>query len=292
MSASSNLPPEQNLVVIGVGLIGGSVAAAVRQRFPDCRITGIGRNEKRLNLAIRHGLLDCAATSICEKSIPAGSLVVICLPVDQIAACVWEVHAAADKSTVITDAGSVKSLIFEQLLANDVSVPNYVGAHPIAGGEQTGFEHAQANLFEGRVCVVTPENADVTSAERVAEFWQTIGSTVVQLSAAEHDRILALTSHLPHVLAAVTASVVPIELLQFTGSGFRDTTRIAAGAADLWTTILLANQQNALAAIEKAHDCLTSFATAIRNGDAESLNRYLKDASDLRHQLNASPESK
>lgn len=229
---------EQSIVIIGVGLIGGSIAAAVRKRFPECKVTGIGRNPERLQHASQRGLLTNYSDQISSAFIPEGSLGIVCLPVDQIAEAVGRLVEAGCE--LVTDAGSVKASIYAGL--GNVSHERFVGSHPIAGGEQTGFESADADLFFNRLCVVTPMQSPVLKTERVAAFWKSIGMTVQQMSADEHDRILALTSHLPHITAAVTSGCVSEELLPFTGSGFRDTTRIAAGSAGLWTSILLGNR--------------------------------------------------
>ena len=167
MSNDSALPEEDQITIVGVGLIGGSIAAALRHRFPNTTITGIGREEDRLKQAIRRGLLDRIHTSISPTSIAPGSLVVICLPVDQIANAVRQIAGLNDSSIAITDAGSVKSLIYETLKRTGGKVVTYIGAHPIAGGEKTGFEHAQPDLFVGRKCIITPEEACQNTLVRV-----------------------------------------------------------------------------------------------------------------------------
>ncbi|HQX53664.1 MAG TPA: prephenate dehydrogenase/arogenate dehydrogenase family protein, partial [Planctomycetaceae bacterium] len=228
---------ERSIVIVGVGLIGGSIAAAVRQRFPECCVIGIGRNSKRLKSAVERGLLTEWSSQITSAVLPAGSLGIVCLPVDQIAKAVDQLAEA--NCELITDAGSVKSSICSSL--GDRSVGRFIGSHPIAGGEHTGFEHADANMFLNRLCVVTPSKAMAGATERIAAFWKSIGMTVQQMSPEEHDRILALTSHLPHIMASVLSGCVAENLLPFTGTGFRDTTRIAAGSSSLWTAILLGN---------------------------------------------------
>ena len=285
MNNANTSSGEKHVTIVGVGLIGGSVAAALRHRFPSTTVTGIGRKEDRLKQAIQQGLLHSSHTSISQQSIAPGSLVVICLPVDQIADAIRQIAVLNDSSIAVTDVGSVKSLIYETLNGSGGSVVQYVGAHPIAGGEKTGFEHAQANLFAGRKCIITPEVACHDVLARVERFWQSIGCDVSQMSATEHDQILSLTSHLPHVLAAVSASAVGQSLLPYTGSGFRDTTRIAEGSADLWTTILLGNRENTIRAIRLARELLDQFSEAIATNNCDSLHRCLARAADIRRRL-------
>ena len=272
---------EQSIVIVGVGLIGGSIAAAVRKRFPECRVIGIGRNRERLEAAIERGLLTDCADQISTASIPEGSLGIVCLPVDQIAAAVLQLIDAGCE--LITDAGSVKASIYSALGNN--SGRTFIGSHPIAGGERTGFEYADADLFVNRVCVVTPMHANAIKTARVVSFWKSIGSTVQEMSPDEHDRLLAMTSHLPHILAAVMSGCVAPEQLPFTGTGFRDTTRIAAGSASLWTSILLGNAKHCVASIDTAEQLLREFRNAIEAGDASLLNSLLDESAERRKLL-------
>ena len=272
---------ERSIVIVGVGLIGGSIAAAVRQRFPECCVIGIGRNSKRLKSAVERGLLTEWSSQITSAVLPAGSLGIVCLPVDQIAKAVDQLAEA--NCELITDAGSVKSSICSSL--GDRSVGRFIGSHPIAGGEHTGFEHADANMFLNRLCVVTPSKAMAGATERIAAFWKSIGMTVQQMSPEEHDRILALTSHLPHIMASVLSGCVAENLLPFTGTGFRDTTRIAAGSSSLWTAILLGNAAYCAESIDTAEGLLRKFRESIVANDAESLTALLEESAERRRKL-------
>ncbi len=272
---------ERSIVIVGVGLIGGSIAAAVRRRFPECRVVGIGRNPERLQNAVERGLLTEWSIKISSTVIPPNSLGIVCLPVDQIAAAVDQLSDA--NCELITDAGSVKSSIYAGL--SDNSSQRFVGSHPIAGGEHTGFEHADANLFLNRLCVVTPTAATAGATERVVSFWKSIGMRVQQMSADEHDRILSLTSHLPHVMASVMSGCVAENLLPFTGTGFRDTTRIAAGSSSLWTAILLGNAAYCAESIAAAESLLRKFRESIVANDAESLTALLEASAERRRKL-------
>ena len=281
MQTGSHNFTEQSIVIVGVGLIGGSIAAAVRKRFPECKVIGIGRNRERLKLATERGLLTDWSDQISSGTIPDGSLGIVCLPVDQIAEAVRQL-ADAD-CELVTDAGSVKACVYDAL--DDVSRGRFIGSHPIAGSENTGFENSDADLFVDRMCVVTPVKATKVNTERIVAFWKSIGSTVQQMAPDEHDRVLALTSHLPHIVAAVMSGCVAAELSPFTGTGFRDTTRIAAGSASLWTSILLGNASHCVESIDAAERLLQKFREAIKTGDGPTLESLLETAAQRRRTL-------
>jgi len=270
---------EKCVVVAGVGLIGGSIAAAVRTDSPECSVIGVGRSAERLQAAQDAGLITGWTSEISAATIPRGSLGVVCLPVNRVAETALALLRAG--CGAVTDVGSTKAAICRQLAGETL----FVGAHPIAGSEQAGFEHADEALFRGRVCVVCPGAADSDVVFRVEQFWRALGLTLRRLSADEHDQILALTSHLPHVLAAVAAGVVTDEQLEFTGTGFRDTTRIAAGSAEVWTSILMANAGACVEAIVQAEQLLGRFRLALEHGDAELLSVLWSVSAERRRKL-------
>ena len=279
---------EDSVIIVGVGLIGGSIAAAIRQRHPGCRVTGVGRSEQRLAAAQEAGLLNDWATAVTASMLQGRSVVVVCLPVNMIAAQVRAIAPLASTDVLITDAGSVKAAICDRVMLDPKSAPLFVGAHPIAGGETGGFENAEADLFDGRVCVVTPPDhgeLDGRKIHRTEEFWSGIGCGVTRMTPREHDRILALTSHLPHVMAAVTTSVVGTENLPLTGSGFRDATRIAAGSPALWKEILAGNREQVIAAVQSAEQMLADFRTALTEHNDPRIEELLSDAAVCRTSL-------
>lgn len=283
--AQSESEFEQRIIVVGVGLIGGSVAAAVRQRFAGAEVVGIGRSEERLAAALDAGLLTSFAIGLTAEMLASRCTVVICLPVDMIADQVKQVAALAGADVLITDAGSVKGSISTDVAGNDAANSLFVGAHPIAGGEQGGFENSDPNLFDEKVCIVVP-NGNESLTDRACRFWQSIGCRVSRMSAAEHDRKLAVSSHLPHLMAAVTATVTGAANLPLTGSGFRDTTRIAAGDPALWRSILAANRSEVVAAIGEAQLVLDQYRSLLTEQDDESIEQLLADAARCRNLLN------
>lgn len=281
MSEDSGEFQEHSIVIVGVGLIGGSIAASVRRRFPRVNVIGVGRNSDRLKAARDAGLLTSYTTHVTAESIPSGSLGIVCLPVDQIPAAAMSLLESG--CNLVTDAGSVKSSVCDALAEHAGS--GFIGSHPIAGSEHSGFEHADPDLFVNRLCVVTPVKNSTEQIDRVTRFWRAIGSAVKTMSPPEHDRILALTSHLPHIMASATASCVPAELLPFAGTGYRDTTRIAAGSASLWASILIDNAPHCVAAIKSAEAQLAAFRAALESRDPNQVEQLWSAAADVRKRL-------
>jgi len=270
---------ERTLVILGVGLIGGSVAAAARKAMPGLRIVGIGRNPQRLQQATDQGLLDAWHLQAASGLWSHDSFGLVCLPVDQIAPAARQLLQAG--CGVVTDAGSVKEPICRLLQ----QTAGFIGSHPIAGSENSGFEHASADLFLQRICVVCGDQQQPAATARTAEFWRRLGMTVHFMNPAEHDRILARTSHLPHVLASVAAACVSDSELVFTGTGFRDTTRIAAGSAEIWSSILLQNRAGCLNAIAAASGVLEDFRRAVEQSDKQQLMKIWEAAAARRRLL-------
>lgn len=275
----------ETVAIVGVGLIGGSIAAALRERRFGGRILGVGRSAARLKQAQAAGLIDAGRTDPAAAAEEA-DLIVVCTPVDCIAEHVRTAAARCPPGTLITDAGSVKQSICRAL---DGVLPRgvtFIGSHPLAGSEKQGFEHARADLFENRVCVVTPDEA--TPADQLARltaFWRALGLHVLELSAEEHDRALARTSHLPHVAAAALVSQLPDDERVLTATGFRDTTRIAAGNPDLWTAILLNNVEPLREALDRYAERLADFRSALAGHDSAALKNLLAQAKRVRDSL-------
>ncbi len=272
-------PTEECVVIAGVGLIGGSAALAIRQVAPQARIIGIGRNAERMQRAVDTGLLDQWYGRVDASEIPAGSLGLVCLPVDRVAECSRQLLQAG--CDVVTDAGSVKAAICSALS----DLPGFVGAHPIAGSEQSGFEYADGGLFAGRICVICREDVEHPAVQRTLRFWHLLRMDCHIMPAVRHDHVLARTSHLPHILASVAAGCVTDEELMFAGSGFRDTTRIAAGGDALWSSILLENSSACISAVDAAMQRLSEYRSALVGHEEETLRSLWADAANRRRRL-------
>jgi prephenate dehydrogenase len=269
----------QVLAIVGVGLLGGSVALAAKARGIADRVIGIGRNPDRLQAAVDAGVIDEFLTKLPECDAP-WTTVVIGTPVDRIAEDVRRIAAVSRPGTLITDVGSVKGSICEAV--SNAGLPdgvNFVGAHPLAGSHKTGFEAARADLFDGKVTVVTMDSAAEDAANSaVRSFWEQLGSRVIEMSPAEHDAALATTSHLPHVAAAALADILPDRFRDLAASGFRDTTRIAAGDPDLWVAILLENADAVSNSLATFSESFGKFQAAIRKRDPDELKKLLQVA--------------
>lgn len=267
----------ETLAIVGVGLIGGSIAAAVKQRGCVHKVIGVGRQPARLEGARQRGWLDAVTDDLAGAAREA-DLLVFCTPVSQIVEGVRTAAAACRPGTLLTDVGSVKGTICREL--EQQPLPDgieFVGSHPLAGSEKQGFEFADSELFRGRVCVVTPTaRTSPAASARAARFWRALESRVVEMSPQAHDHALAETSHFPHLAAAVLATTLCPEHRQFAASGFRDTTRIASGDPDLWANILLQNTPEVLASLDKYASNLQNFRQALADGDATRLRRLLE----------------
>jgi prephenate dehydrogenase len=275
----------EQITIVGVGLIGGSVALAAKARGFTGRVVGVGRDETNLRIASELGLIDSYTTDLTD-AVRAASLVVFCTPVDQIAGQAVAVAAACRPGTILTDTGSTKGMIVRRLDRELPAGVHFVGSHPLAGSEKTGPRHARADLFENRVTVVTPTVAtDAAACEAVKALWTALGCRVVTLTPEDHDDALALTSHLPHAAAAALARVTPPDLLELTAGGFRDTTRIAAGDPNLWGAIFQSNRDAVLGALVQFSARLAEFRRLLESDDAAALVRWLSEAKQVRDAL-------
>jgi len=263
------------LTIVGVGLIGGSLGLAARRRGLAARILGVGRNAESLETARKLGAIDEACLDL-SAAVRRAEIAVFCTPVTLIAEQVLAAAPVCARGTLLTDAGSTKSAIVRALDGRLPPGVAFVGSHPLAGSEKRGPEHADADLFEGRVTVVTPApHSDAAAVERTVAFWQALGSRVVRMRPEEHDQALALTSHLPHLVASVLAGILPPERRELAATGFRDTTRIAAGDPSLWTGIFLQNRAALMEALGKLQDRAMEFKMALMKGDAAAIDALL-----------------
>jgi prephenate dehydrogenase len=263
------------VAIVGVGLIGGSIGLALRQRGLAERVIGIGRRQTSLRTARRAGAVSNTTVDL-GKGVAEAELVVVCSPVGRITEHVCQVAQFCPEGTLITDAGSTKQVIVEAL---DGKLPRgcrFLGGHPLAGSEKSGASNAAANLFEGRLAILTPtKNTRAEDFDLLGDFWSSLGSVVVQMTPEEHDRVLALSSHLPHAVAVALAATLPEACFRFAGPGLLDTTRIASGDPELWTQIFGQNRANLLAALDAFLAQLGKLRNSVHQGDAEPLKRLL-----------------
>ncbi|WP_437204762.1 prephenate dehydrogenase [Planctomicrobium sp. SH664] len=273
----------QRLAIVGVGLIGGSLASAAKTRQLAREVIGIGRSSERLQAASRMGIIDRGV--IDPADLDDVDLVVVCTPPDRIATDVLRVLQSGSTKTIVTDAGSVKEAIVAAV-SSTTEGHRYLGSHPLAGSHLGGFEHSDPNLYQGRLCVITPtESTDPRQLQFVRSFWEAVGMQVRELSPSAHDRMLALTSHLPHLAAAAVATQVDPSCFPFAATGFRDTTRIAAGDPDLWTAIFSMNAEHLAELTADLISTLEEFRQGLLSGDSAKLQQLLSTAQKQRLQL-------
>ena len=276
MPASTPLTPRSlidHVVIVGVGLIGGSIARALKARGLAGKITGLGRNRERLLAAQEAGLLDAVATSASE--LEPFTLAIVCTPVDRIPADVRDLLAVAQDSALITDAGSVKARICRELASQRPGQAMFLGSHPMAGSEQGGWEHSSAQLFEGRICAITPTGHAEPVVQSIERFWSALGMGTIRLAPDQHDRIVALTSHLPHATAAAVASLLVPEAWPLAASGFRDTTRVASGDPTLWTSILIENREAVADHLRHLIGVLGQLVSSLDSSDRSEIEALL-----------------
>jgi len=261
------------LVIIGVGLIGGSFALALRKADLVKHIVGVGRGQQNMQCAAERGVIDEIATDM-ASALHQADLVFLAMPVGQTA------H-------IITDAGSTKQ---DVIAAARHHLPmqnrhHFVPGHPIAGTEQSGAQAAQADLYRNKHVILTPlPETSMDAVERVSELWQACGAQVSLMPADEHDQVLAATSHLPHILAFTLMNHLhhstdnPENLLRFAGSGFRDFTRIASSSPEMWRDICLANRKALLEQIGMYQNELNALQEILKNNNGEALEETFSQA--------------
>ncbi len=275
----------ERVAIAGVGLIGGSLALAARRAGLFGEVVGLARRAETLAEAQRRGLVD-RATSNPADAARGADLLVLAVPVRAIAGVARECVPALAAGAVITDAGSVKGMVVRELEAVAATGQHVVGAHPIAGTEDTGPAAATADLFRDQLCILTPTaRTNATAANRIQALWEGVGMRVTRMTPERHDEVLAAVSHLPHVIAFALMNAIAAaggDLPHYSGGSLRDATRVAASSVDMWRDILLANRE----ALDRA---LTGFTAevdrvrdAIRRGDEAALTELLARARSAR----------
>ena len=275
----------KTLTIVGVGLIGGSIGLAAKRCKVVERVIGAGRRRASLDQALAIGAIhECSLDLV--TAVRQADMAVFCTPVECIAGQI--LHSARDcaPGTLLTDAGSTKAEIVKSIEGQLPKGILFVGSHPLAGSEKRGPEHADADLFEGRLTIVTrTPSTDPAALQRTVAFWQALGSRVKVMDPEEHDRAVALTSHLPHLLAAALSGILPPELHELVASGFRDTTRIAAGDPGLWTGIFAQNRLAVLNALKQLDNQLAQLRGALTVGNWSVIGDLLAQAKTVRDAL-------
>lgn len=275
------------VVIVGVGLIGGSIGLDLRAKKLAKRIVGVGRRPASLKAALAAGCVTETTTRL-DKAAAEADLIIVCTPVGRIVDDVRAAAAVCRPGTLITDVGSTKGSIVAQLaqsaLPSDVT---FIGSHPLAGSEKHGPTAAVRDLFRDRVVIVTPiETTPKKPLREIETLWKELGARVVRMDPAEHDKALAATSHVPHLVASALAGATPEPYLGLTGGGWLDTTRIAASDGSLWAQIFDDNREQVLAALGEVEASLAAFRQAIEQRDAVQLQQLWEAGRKHRDALN------
>ena len=279
-------PPYPIVTIAGVGLLGASLGLALKDRGLADHVRGVGRRQSSLDVAIDLGAIDSATTNLAEGCAEA-DVIVLCTPAAQIPDQLDTVRDAMKSTAIATDAASTKSIICNHARNTWPAPSRFVGAHPMAGSEKYGPDAARDDLYDGAFCILCPDGADVDAANAIQEFWSSVGCTIVAMDAAEHDRITARTSHVPHVAAAALAKIAgQLENAgPMIGNGFRDTTRIAAGRPELWRDICLTNPEAIIEGLETLEQECAAIRDAIQRNDADALTEFFEAGQRARQDL-------
>ncbi|MEN9732882.1 MAG: hypothetical protein RLZ45_877 [Verrucomicrobiota bacterium] len=278
----------RKVAIVGVGLLGGSLGLALRSRHLVGEVCGYLRRDSAATEATTAGVVDRATTDL-AAAVRDADLVVLCVPVGSMESTALALRGFLSPGAVVTDVGSVKGAVVDRLesIVHEAGGV-FVGCHPMAGSEKTGFGSARADLFDQAVCVVTPTSRTPRGAiERVESLWSGVGGRVVTMTPERHDLLVSRASHLPHVVAAGLARWIldPGNGLgeeRLCATGFRDTTRLASGSPELWRDIALANRVPLDEAIAGLTGELERFREALRKGDAASVEAFFAAARDWR----------
>ncbi|WP_174292386.1 prephenate/arogenate dehydrogenase family protein [Sphingomonas bacterium] len=269
--------PFERVAIIGLGLIGSSIARGVRAAMPDVRLTGFDADAEVRAIAGRIDLLDEVADTP-GAAVAEADLVILCVPVGAMGAAAAQIAASLPAAAIVSDVGSCKAEV-ARALREALPDATIVPAHPVAGTERSGPEAGFASLFHGRWTIVTPiEGTPAEPVERVAAFWRQLGAQVDTMAPEHHDRVLAVTSHLPHLIAYTIvgtaddlAEVTQGEVIKYSAGGFRDFTRIAASDPTMWRDVFLANREAVLEMLQRFSEDLSQLQRAIRWGKGDEL---------------------
>jgi cyclohexadieny/prephenate dehydrogenase len=281
--------PFARVALIGVGLVGSSLAHAIRQKRLARATVAFSRTAATRARAAALGIVDEVVADPAAAA-RGSDLVVLAVPVGASGAMAEAIAPALAPGTIVTDVGSVKKTVIEAVVPHLPQGVHFVPGHPIAGTEHSGPEAGFAELFEGRWCVLTPpEGTDRRAIERVAALWRGVGSMVDMMSAEHHDMVLAITSHIPHLIAYnIVSTVVDLEertkkeVVKYAAGGFRDFTRIAASDPIMWRDVFLANREAILEMLATFNEDLARLQRAIRRGEGDFLEQVFTDTRAIR----------
>ncbi len=267
----------KRITIVGPGLLGASLGMVVHARELTRQVSVWARREESRDACLQAPWCQVASGDL-EEALEGAELAILCTPVVHLSELIGSIGKLLPENCLLTDVGSTKVAICRA--AADANLNNFVGAHPIAGSEKTGIEHARSDLFDDRPCFVTPtEGSDPNLTKKVAEFWKSLGMRIIQSSPEEHDRILAHVSHLPHFLASALCNLLaskPQRWRDGSGQGLRDATRIAAGSPTLWRDIAQQNRKEIIGALDALDTETRNLRKILEENDSTALFRWLE----------------
>jgi cyclohexadieny/prephenate dehydrogenase len=284
--------PFARVSIIGLGLIGSSLARAIRATMPTVALTGTDADPGVRARVLELGLVDDVTDSPGAAVVDA-ELVLLAVPLGAFAAVGAEIAAELASGTVVSDVGSAKQTVLDALAPLMPEGVHLIPAHPVAGTERSGPDAGFATLFDGRWCIVTPPaGADEAAVAKLAEFWSRLGSKVEVMDARHHDLVLAVTSHIPHLIAysivgtaADLEGVTRGEVIKYSAGGFRDFTRIAASDPTMWRDVFLTNREAVLEVLGRVSEDLAALQRAIRWGEGDTLFQRFSQSRDIRRAI-------
>lgn len=281
-----------HIALIGMGLIGSSIGHALKRGDLAAQITGYARSSQTRQKAQNIGFVDHVADTL-QEAVTGADIVFLNVPVGMIADIVKDMAASLKQGAIITDVGSVKKSVMDAVNAHLPEHAVFVPAHPIAGTELSGPEAGFAELFDNRWCILTPDaDTDKQAVATISDLWQAMGSDVEIMDADHHDLVLAITSHVPHLIAfnivgtaADLEAVTQSEVIKYSAGGFRDFTRIAASDPVMWRDVFMNNGEAVLEMLARFSEDLTSLQRAIRWKDGEALEKLFSHTRDIRRSI-------
>jgi len=284
--------PFERVAIIGIGLIGSSLARVLRRDCPDTRIVACARRAETLAAVTRLGIAD-EVTDDPAAAVKGADLVVLATPLSAYAGIAERIAPAVTKGAIVTDVGSCKAAVIRDLAPLVEAGVRLVPGHPVAGTEHSGPESGFAELFRDRWCILTPgADADPNAVAKVTELWELAGMRVTTMLPDHHDMVLAMTSHLPHLIAYTIVGTATAlgddlksEVIAFSACGFRDFTRIAASDPIMWRDIFIKNREAVLDILQRFSEDLTALQRAIRYGEADTLEKRFRETRAIRRSV-------
>lgn len=273
----------KKIALLGPGLMGGSLALALRARAPHCSVAVWARREAAVEQLRAEGICELVSTDLAAV-VKGAEAVILCVPIGAMRQLAEQIAPLIEPNAWVTDVGSVKGPVVEALVPvfECAGRGRFIGSHPMAGSEQAGWSAARADLFEGSVCILTPHPGIAPEiVEAATAFWQGVGCEIRTLSPSQHDAAIGLVSHLPHLIAAALVDFVcahDAEAIDFCGNGLRDTTRIASGLPEMWTEIMASNRAALSHQLDGFIDRLQEVSRDLASGHDSKLKEFLTNA--------------